>query len=427
MVEGLLNLKTEVPNELLLIGRRAIESFKEVELLEDLRWDPVLQKWVLFCSINLDIFTTEYVSKLNFWYVLIDPEYPRGEIGFYPAIRGGIQVTFPHQNYNATYSDDRPWRKGKLCLDTSVKILGRYGNDIEPQDASNRLSWHFSRAIHWIELASRNELSCPGDPYELPAFPSESIEKIAFSESPISLQKWLDLKQTHGKVEFSKLKSDPEVWVARKYLMKKNDYYQPNWGTTISNLEEHTRKGIWIKLSEVPIREPWHVPLTWGELQKILLIQSINLMDIIKDNAPLFRDGNHHFILLGFPIPEVIGEGAMVINWQAIKLPKLSYGNLYANGFRKGEMGYWHRDKTQVLHKNDKINWINTENWNRNEILTRGRFDSRISQSSIFQIGAGSLGSMVAEQLVRADLQKLQIVDTDFLQVGNLMRHTCNC
>lgn len=424
VVEGLLNLKIEDPNELLLNGRRAIEFLKEVELLKDLCWDPMLQKWVLFCSIDVDILPNEYINKRTFWYILIDPEYPQGKIDFYPAIQEGIQVTYPHQNYNTTYSDDRPWRKGKLCLDTSVKVLGRYGDHIEPKDAPSRLYWHFSRAVHWIELASKNELLSPGDPYELPAFPSESIEKISFSESPTSFQKWQDLKQTHGIVEFSKLKNDPEIWITKKYLMKNNDSYQPKWGTTISNLEGHVKKGVWVMLSKVPTMTPWQIPFTWGELQSILLIQGINLMDIIKNKAHLFRDGNHHFIFLGFPIPETFGEKAMVINWQAIKLPILSYGNLFAKGFRKGEAGYWHRDRTQLFRKNDKIDWIDTENWNRNEILNRGRFDSSISQCSILQIGAGSLGSMVAEQLVRADLQKLQIVDSDVLQAGNLMRHT---
>jgi hypothetical protein len=163
VVEDLLSLETKEPNDLLLIGRRAIESFKQVELLEDLRWDPLLHKWVLFCSINLDIFDNEFINNTTFWYILIDPEYPLGEIGLYPAIKRGIEVTYPHQNYNATYSDDRPWRKGKLCLDTSVKVLGRYGGHNEPKDALNRLSWHFGRAINWIELASRNELISPGE------------------------------------------------------------------------------------------------------------------------------------------------------------------------------------------------------------------------------------------------------------------------
>ncbi|MEK5357922.1 ThiF family adenylyltransferase [Paenibacillus sp. FSL L8-0709] len=225
-------------------------------------------------------------------------------------------------------------------------------------------------------------------------------------------------------VEFLKLKNTPDVWIAKKYLMKSNDYYQPKWGKTISELEEQASIGIWIKLTGVPVLEPWHVPRTWEELQNIVLIQGINLMNIIQDNAKYLRDGKQHFITLGFPIPEFFGESSWVMNWQVIRLPILSYGNSFAKGFRKGELGYWQRDKTQIFRKRDKVNWISTENWNRNEILNRGRLDSAISQSSFLQIGAGSLGSMIAEQLVRADLQKLHIIDEDILQVGNLLRHT---
>jgi hypothetical protein len=234
----------------------------------------------------------------------------------------------------------------------------------------------------------------------------------------------LDLKETYGLIEIVKLKNDPVIWVTKKYKIKDINAYQPKWGTQISSLEEHLRTGIWIKLFKVPIRQPWQIPFTWEELQNTLLIQGLNLMEIIESSAHLFRDGKHHFIMIGFPIPETFGGSSLVMNWQAIKLPILSFGKQFAKGFRKNELGYWHRDKVQIFRKNDKVNWLLTENWNRNEILNRGRFESRISQCSILQIGAGSLGSMVSEQLVRADLQKLKIIDADLLQVGNLVRHT---
>lgn len=416
-------LNQEEPNALLLQGRRAIEGFEEVELHEDLRWDPITSKWVLFCSIHLATITNEHINKTTQWYILISPEYPLGEISFYPAVKGGIEATFPHQNYNGIYSDNKPWRRGKLCLDTSVKVLGRYGNNAEPKDG-DRLSWHFARAIQWITLASTKELTSLGDPYELPSFPTESRETIVFSESPTTLWNWLELKKTYGVVHFSKMKGASDFWISKEYLVQNKSHYQPKWGAAISDLGGQTTFGIWIKLLEAPVIEPWQVPHTWEVLQKTLMIQGINLIEIIKDTAHMLRDGKHHFITLGFPIPEHIGENPTVMNWQGIQLPILSHGNSFAKGFRKDELGYWQRDKTLIFRKNEKVNWTFSENWNRNEILNRGRMDSGITQSAVLQIGAGSLGSMVAEQLVRADLQKLHIIDSDLLETGNLLRHT---
>lgn len=421
VVEGLLN--QEEPNALLLQGRRALEGFQEVELCEDLSWDPRTSKWVLFCSIYLDVIKNAHITKTTMWYVLISPEYPLGEISFYPAINGGIEATFPHQNHNGYYNDDRPWRKGKLCLDASVSVLGRNAINTEPQNV-DRLLWHFTRAIDWIKFASAQELTSIGDPYELPSFPKESNETIVFSESPTTLWNWLELKKTYGVVKFSKMNSESNIWLSKEYLVQNKSYYQPKWGTLISDLDDQTTIGIWIKLYEAPVIAPWQVPHTWEELQKTLLIQGINLIDIIKDAAHLLRDGKHHYITLGFPIPEYVGENAMVMNWQGIKLPILSHGKLFAKGFRKDELGYWQRDRTVIFRKHEKVSWTFSENWNRNEILNRGRMDSGITQSAVLQIGAGSLGSMIAEQLVRADLQKLHIVDYDLLEAGNLVRHT---
>lgn len=411
------------PPSQLLNGRRAIENIKEVELIEDFRWNPLLKKWVLFCSINQEESSMHIKEKMN-WYILADEDYPNGNIGFYPAIINGLEKTFQHQNYNGMYEDDRPWRKGKLCLDTGIKALGRYGDDNEPKNSSTRLLWHFQRAILWIKLASRNKLVSQGDPFELPEFSNERLDLVAFSESPVSIQKWSDYSGNYGLVKFVELKNDPHILIAKSFEdTSSREIYSPKWGTAISDATEHSVNGLWVKLNEIPIISPWQVPNTWGELQQILLQQGIDLINILRTNARHFRDGLGHVLMIGFPIPEEFFGNKIVMNWQAINLPVLSHGNKYANGYRRGEEGYWQRDKVTIIRKNDQLNWIDTENWHRNEILNRGKLGARVTQASILQIGAGSLGSMVSEQLVRADQQKLTIVDQDMLQIGNLSRH----
>lgn len=415
------NFESIDPPESLLISRRALESMQEIELLEDLYWNPSIQKWVLFCSVRLTR-ASDLIDQTTNWYVIVDKDYPFGEISFYPSIKNGMDKTFPHQNDNSKY-DDRPWRKGKLCLDSNVKALGRYGYNEEPMSADKRLLWHFERALLWLTLASKNELVSTTDPFELPHFPSDSLELIVFSESPVSFDKWKNLSVNHGLVEFVELKERPQVLVSRSFMKSGSEVHCPSWGTMISESSTYRLNGLWIKLNKLPIVPPWQAPRTWGELQSIIMQQDIDLMNIIQNNARYFRDGCPHILMLGFPIPEFHFGKEIVMNWKAIKLPVLSFGNKFADGFRKGERGYWQRDRTQIIRKHDELHWVDTENWHRNEILNRGKLSAKISHTSILQIGVGALGSMIAEQLVRADQQKLTIVDYDVFQVGNLSRH----
>lgn len=125
--------------------------------------------------------------------------------------------------------------------------------------------------------------------------------------------------------------------------------HSPKWGTIISELPKYPLNGLWIKLNEIPVIQPWQAPHTWGELQQTLLRQDIDLLKIIQKTAKYFRDGKPHILMLGFPIPELFFGKNIVMNWKAIKLPVLSYGNKFAHGFRNNEVGYWQRDRTTIL------------------------------------------------------------------------------
>lgn len=424
MVEDLHKVKYKNPPTQLLAARRTLEELREVEILEDFYWDPKNKKWVLLCSIHLDISFNENIAKDTLWFVLVDSEYPLGDIEFYPSKQCGIKLTFPHQSYNGEIKGQL-WTTGKLCLDTTVKVLGRHVNDEEPKDSSSKLLWHFLRAVEWIKLASKNELQRPGDFFELPVFPSTLTEIIAYSESPVSLDKWMALSINYGIVELIKIKNTSDIYITKEYRTIKDNklIYKPSWGDFISNSYTDPLTGLWVLLKDVPVMAPWHVPLTWGELKRIILQQEIDLFEILRENARYFRDGKNHILMLGFPIPEKVQGDKVVLNWQSIKLPILSWGNNFFNGFRKGEKGYWMRDKTKLFCDIDQVQWLKAENWHRNEILNRGKLSPKVSYTSILLIGAGALGSVVSEQLVRAGQQDLTIIDKDTLQVGNLVRH----
>ncbi|MBT8470689.1 MAG: ThiF family adenylyltransferase, partial [Deltaproteobacteria bacterium] len=57
-------------------------------------------------------------------------------------------------------------------------------------------------------------------------------------------------------------------------------------------------------------------------------------------------------------------------------------------------------------------------------LQARGRLPSEVRTRSVAVIGAGALGSAVAELLARGGVTEILIVDDDDLEAGNLVRHT---
>ena len=133
------------------------------------------------------------------------------------------------------------------------------------------------------------------------------------------------------------------------------------------------------------------------------------------------RDGRQHLLLVGFPIPEVLGGESVQIHWQALLLPALE--RRAPPGFRKNSVGRKVADRRTLASAN-RIKWIRSENWSPSNSHARGQFAPELANKRVLIIGAGSLGSAVAEVLVRGGLRQLIVCDGDLLEHGNLARHT---
>jgi hypothetical protein len=141
--------------------------------------------------------------------------------------------------------------------------------------------------------------------------------------------------------------------------------------------------------------------------------------------ASRLRDGRRHYLLLGAPVPVVIGGPAATMHWLGIKLPVLSSGTAQRKGFRPGrQKGYALRDRDEVFTTGLTLDWVATENWDRAQRATRGVLPSSVRQQRVALMGVGALGSLLAENLVRAGVEDLALFDHDRLAIGNLVRHT---
>ena len=170
--------------------------------------------------------------------------------------------------------------------------------------------------------------------------------------------------------------------------------------------------------------EPWQAPSNWKELREVLRKQERDLDELLKSSLRLIRSEAIQFLIIGFPIPSEVGSSPSRIHWQGLKMPVLSHGKETPKGFRHNELGYWQRDRTELLRGKYELFWINSGNWSSDQIMTRGRFCQELVSKKVLLIGAGALGSVIGEMLARGGLQELLIVDSDELEIGTLCRHT---
>lgn len=421
----------DAPSEELLAGRRALEGMPGVTLIEDYRWYAISEDhgvWVLRCRLKPETQADGPIPASTDWYVLVDPSYPWGKIYFYPAADNGLTLTFQHQNRNDPGASSALWRTGDICLDTTVRSLGSSALDTEPYDADQRLRWRFHRALDWLKVASFGELVLPGEPFELPQYlpTTGGLDYTAvFSEGADTLAEWKGVKERAGFVELVVTGDSHSLLVAKRFASPLgNTILTPNWGTTLAAANDNVETGAWIRLKEPPVSWPWKGPVTWGELRRACKDQGLNFAKRLGYVSRHLRYGNRHALLLGFPIPQKADAEPHRMHWQALLLPELSRGKQTINGFRANETGYRARDRQEVLIDAGPVDWLNSENWHREDLSSRGRLPEGLASRKVLLLGGGALGSAIGELLTRAGVDDIVVMDDDRLEIGNLVRHT---
>lgn len=422
------------PTEELLVGRRELDDVPGYELLGDLVWQRDARCWALHFRLCVPVPPDEVrdhdVPETTDWYALIEPEYPAGELSIRPASQGGLAETYPHQTRNLPPRAGEPWRDGVVCVATPARGFGRHTLDAEPHHAADRLRWHVDRTRSWIEAARRGELLRGGEPFELPIYATLERPWVIFDTAAADLSRWEVQPDRFGYATLRESRSNPRLRVLSSFTGMDPDgpaQINAEWGSLLGGpIDPGLRhRAIWLRVDTFPVLKPWRAPETWAELTESLATGGVNLMDILHRLAPGLRDEKQHFLLIGAPIPIHVGEPPVLMHWIALQMPELSTLAKPRKGFRAGEDGAWRRDQAEVLRPERSLVWIPTQNWSPDEIATRGRAAPTLRDARIVLIGAGAMGSALAELLVREGAGgALTILDGETLAVGNLVRHS---
>lgn len=417
-------------SETIRAAQRAIDLVRGARWVNDFTWFEEAGLWGGCFELVVDVVENPFISRQTRWYALLSDMYPLGELAVVPAKDGGITATFPHQLNNSEGRAELPWRTGKLCLDEDVVALGRLHRQRQPQSAIARFRWHVERAVEWIRLAAAGTLIGSSDYFELPDYPRKLDDLVVYAENALSFSAWAASSADAGLAFYVVVKNSPQVLAVHSFsTFGGRVIWRTKWGdrfVAAKLVDQSPRFTAWIRVSNVLKLDPWQAPLTWADLFRALDAQGLSRQRLLRRVIRILRrvDEPLRHLLVGFPVPKLTSANPEQMCWVALRVDGLAPADKDVPGFRPTEASRWLRDRTIAMAPHRELRWARTENWSHENLLGRGSLPDQACRKSFLVIGAGALGSVVAEMLVRGGIRDISIVDSDRLAAGNLCRHT---
>jgi len=357
---------------------------------------------------------SDHVARVTKWSIATTDRYPEGPLVISRSQDSGVRGDFAHE---------LPGRRP--CVITRARALGPWDDDPEPTDAFSRLAWNAARLVEWVEKAARGTLLKPGDPFGHPLVmdPIHDVDRtcsVSTLEDVHSLAVWKEHRGQYGELELACTGERHLALFTIDFTCAGQSVVRLRWGTWVEAITDR-RAATWVLLAQPPFMQPWGFPVTWGELRQQFDLQGLNLDDIAR--KAILR-GGEPLLLIGYPVPETMGEQDVKIQWQACKLPTMAWCISKMRGFRDGPGAWWAKARRRSLRNDKRVPWIITHNQQPSELGSRGFLTEDLRTRKFLLIGAGALGSAVAENLVRTGITEIALLDQDTIQTRNLVRHT---
>jgi len=390
----------------LLLQRRTVAVTKA------LCWSKVDGKpgLVFCCTIDSPQPNSQGVPSQVAFRVLIPDLFPYAPVSFYSEseqVRG-----FPHQDAET----------GKLCL---------CREDLAPRDA-RRLYVYTDWASQWVHDAATGTLLAHGDPYELSDFSRKLLKKklpsdlpIFFCETPASYRQWQARIGESGDVWLMKGRRSKGVFAARFLTAGRQTIWETPLDETM--LERGTPLvGRWILLSDIRIER--HRPAqTYGELRQLCERDGVDLGANLRrawegDNT----DPRTAVVLVGFPIPRVVGDAPCEVHWQPLLFDTSQTDVKNSKKLRgtKKRGPVWESLQRDSFGDGVQIPWGEATNVASERLCARGAYSSAFRSTRLAVFGCGALGSAIGEMLARGGVASLSLFDRDVFEPENQCRHT---
>lgn len=416
------SLSNELKQGLLVLDQ--VSGYRELSAPQ---WCATEQAWWWRFNLGVDIAPNPWLSSELQWVLKVSHEYPWGDLSILPDAYQGLTVTFPHQLQNSESEPRRPWRLGKLCVADFVQRLGRAGRSLEPWTVDGRLRWNVERMGEWLYRASRDDLLAKGDPFELPQLSPVSTATIAFDERLETLAHWSSVSSSFGRVKLMSLPEVPDQYLVRDFeTIQRKPILSFLWGSWVRERWVEGPAGAWMRFEKPIIDPPWQVPEAWSDLRSWCKRQGRDLHRELTKVGNMLRKPYEHVpwvLMLGFPIQRRIGDlEAARMHWLALKPPELIPREQFVSGFRaRSSRGLAMQEKKL---RAGNLPWVGTSSWSEEDLGSRGRLPPRLEDAKVLLVGAGAVGSQIAELLVRGGVRQIVVVDHEQLEMGNLVRHT---
>ncbi len=382
--------------------------------------DPIHRKldegapgWVFECAVKVTCPNLQSLPCEVFLRVLVPGVFPNEPIEVVPKSE---EVSgFPHQE----------WESRKLCLPDE---------HLAPQDAS-RLVCYVKWAIEWLEDAAMGMLLKPGDRYELPDFRHKLLNSplltncpLVFEESSNSYERWESHIGTSGRVECYWGFGVQAIFAVR---------FCDNGGLLIRESEfsptilkkEGIINGKWVLVPNI-CYERHRPPETFEEMENLCSKNGVNFYQILKVAWRLSNSCKFGVLLIGFPIPKIVGQAPIEIHWQPLLFPNYADPtNQLIKRRSQGQSSKSDRIWQKLINdgcfsRSEHLPWGKVENVASERLYARGSHPSKVQSTPIAFFGCGALGSAVAELLARGGVKRVNLFDPDSITFGNLCRHT---
>ena len=339
--------------------------------------------------------------------------FPHRLIEFFPLDNDEDLRGFAHQDAET----------GKLCLHPAHRA---------PADG-NRLAVYVGWAREWLLDAANNTLLRPGDPFELPDFSRKRIKvqpptrlTVFFDESPETFPAWQQHVGQTGIVELRNSKQLSGLF-AQRFLTGDGELIRTTAFAKELLSGAPQLKARWLLLPNVTVHR--HRPAqTYGELLTLCNAHHVSLQKVLKKAwRDCAKPQPFGVLLVGFPIPRIVGDDPVEIHWQPLMLPSKESTQRLVR-LRRGK-----RDEGRLWNiawnhgpfaKPKPLLWGKTDNLCGERQYSRGSHSEAVSTMPIALVGCGALGSPIAEALVRGGVQQMALFDEQSVEFGNLCRHT---